>query len=366
MTTSIALIGCGVIAPAYANTLAEIGSVELVAVADALTDRAAALAEQCGIARHGHPDEILADPDIVAVINLTPPLAHVAVSRAALDAGKHVFSEKPLGVDLHEGRSLVDHAAGAGLRLGCAPDTFLGQGLQTCRAIIESGRIGEPVAANGFMLGSGPEAWHPAPDIFYRHGAGPMLDMGPYYLTALVQLLGPARSITGAARITHATRTIGSKPRRGEQIPVEVPTHVSSVIEFASGAIGTLVTSFDVQASRYRNLEIYGTEATLSVPDPNTFGGPVRIRGLRDSEWEEVPLRTTTLPQQRGIGASDMLWALHSGRTHRANADLALHVLELMTGAVQASDVGHRVDLTTTCAPSTLLPEDLAPGEFDD
>ena len=365
-SNTVALVGCGVIAPAYAHTLAQISSVEVVAVADAFVDRAAALAEQFSIPKHGALDDILVDPDIAAIINLTPPLAHVAVSRQALDAGKHVFSEKPIGVDLDEGRGLVAHALDLGLRLGCAPDTFLGQGLQTCREIIESGRIGEPVAASGFMLGSGPESWHPAPDIFYQRGAGPMLDMGPYYLTALVQLLGPARSITGAARITHATRTIGSEPRRGEQIPVEVPTHVSSVIEFVSGAIGTLVTSFDVQASRYRNIEIYGTEATLSVPDPNTFGGPVRIRGLRDREWEEVPLRATNLAQQRGIGASDMLWALRSNRPHRANADTALHVLELMTAAVQASDAGHRIDLMTTCRPVPLLPEGLAPGEFDD
>jgi predicted dehydrogenase len=366
---TVALVGSGVIAPAYAHTLTQIGAsggIDLVAVADAIPERAQALADQHSIPKACTFDDVLADSGIDAIINLTPPLAHTAVSQAALDAGKHVFSEKPLGVDLEEGRALVATAAERSLRLGCAPDTFLGQGLQTCREVIDRGTIGEPVGANAFMLQSGPEIWHPHPDIFYLRGAGPMLDMGPYYFTALVQLLGPARSITGAARITHATRTIGSELRRGEQIPVEVPTHVSSVIDFANGAIGTLVTSFDVQASRYRNIEIYGTEATLSVPDPNTFGGPVRIRRLRDMEWEDIPLRDSSLPQQRGIGAADMLWALRTGRRHRAEGQLALHVLELMTGAVSASEVGRRIDLTTTCEPAALLPTDLAPCTFDD
>ena len=208
---TVALVGSGVIAPAYAHTLGQLGAggaIELVAVADAIPERATALAEQHGIPKACTFDDVLADPAIDAIINLTPPLAHTAVSRAAIDAGKHVFSEKPLGVDLDEGRALVAAAAGGGLRLGCAPDTFLGQGLQTCVDVIARGDIGEPVGANAFMLQSGPESWHPHPDIFYLRGAGPMLDMGPYYFTALVQLLGPARSITGAARITHATRTI--------------------------------------------------------------------------------------------------------------------------------------------------------------
>jgi predicted dehydrogenase len=362
----VAIAGSGVIAPAYAATLSQIASVDLVAVADQIPERAQALADRFAPARATTLEAVLSDPDVDAVINLTPPLAHHAVSRAIIDAGKHLFSEKPLGVDLDQGTDLVEAAVAAGVRLGCAPDTFLGQGLQTCRALIESGLIGEPVAANAFMLQRGPEWWHPHPDIFYLHGAGPLLDMGPYYFTALVQLLGPARSINAAARITHATRTITSEPRRGEQIPVEVPTHVASVIEFAAGPLATLVTSFDVQASRYRNIEIYGTDATLSVPDPNTFGGPVRVRAATDTEWREIPLRATSLPQQRGIGASDMLWALRSGRAHRASDRLALHVLELMTGAVRAAETGQRVDIASNCAPAALLPEDLEPGAFDD
>jgi len=291
---------------------------------------------------------------------------HAAVTGAALDAGKATFSEKPLGVDFDEGRTLVARATGLGLRLGCAPDTFLGVGFQTCRDVIERGLIGEPIGANAFMLGSGPESWHPNPDLFYLRGAGPMLDMGPYYLTALVSLLGPARRVTGSARITHAQRTIGSKPRRGERIPVEVPTHVATVIDFASGPVATLVTSFDVQASRYRNIEIYGTEATLSVPNPNNFEGPVMIRGLTDTAWTEIEPRRAYLPQQRGIGLADMVWATRTGRAHRASSTLALHVLELMTASVAASEQGRHVELQTTCEPAPSLPLDLPENTFDD
>jgi predicted dehydrogenase len=364
--TQVAIVGCGVIAPAYARTLAQLDFVDVVACADALPERANELAVEYGIPRALTFDEVLDDPDIDTIVNLTPPLAHAVVTSTALDAGKATFSEKPLGVDFDEGLALVTSAAARDLRLGCAPDTFLGVGLQTCRDAIAQGLIGEPVAANAFMLGSGPESWHPNPDLFYRRGAGPLLDMGPYYLTALVSLLGPARRVTGSSRITRPERTITSEPRRGERLPVEVPTHTTTVIDFVSGPIATLVTSFDVQASRLRNIEIYGTEATLSVPDPNTFGGPVTIRGPRDTEWRELPLRTPTLPQSRGIGLADMIWATRTGRAHRASGAVALHVLELMTASVRASDEGRHVELSTTCTPAALLPPDLPENTFDD
>ena len=267
MTGTVAIVGCGVISPEYARTLSALGFVDVAACADAIPERAAELAAAHDIPRALTFDEVLADPDIDTVVNLTPPLMHATVTRAALQAGKATFSEKPLGVDFEEGRDLVALATKLGLRLGCAPDTFLGVGFQTCRDVIERGLIGEPIGANAFMLGFGPEAWHPNPDIFYKRGAGPMFDMGPYYLTALVSLLGPARRVTASARITHAQRTIASEPRRGERVDVEVPTHVAAVIDFAAGPVATLVTSFDVKASRYRNIEIYGTEATLSVPE---------------------------------------------------------------------------------------------------
>jgi predicted dehydrogenase len=362
---SIAIVGCGVIAPVYVKTIGKLAQIEVAACVDALGDRAQELADTCG-ARVATLDEVLADPDIDAVVNLTPPLAHAAVTRAVLEAGKAAFSEKPLGVDFAQGEELRDLAASRGLRLGCAPDTFLGAGLQTCRAVIDRGDIGEPLAANAFMLQPGPEWWHPNPGLFYGHGAGPMLDMGPYYFTALVQMLGPAVSVSGTGRISRPQREIRSKPLRGTLLDVAVPTHLSATAEFASGAIANFVTSFDVAASRYRHIEIYGTEATLAMPDPNTFRGPVLLRGVRDEWWRDVELLPTALPQQRGIGLADMMWAARTGRPHRASADLALHVLELMTGALDSAEHGRRVALSTTCERAAPLPSDLAPGCFDD
>ena len=361
----VAIVGCGVISRAYAHTMRKLGNISLAACVDDLPGRAEELATEFG-ATASTLEGVLEDPTIDAVVNLTPPLAHAAVVGAVLDAGKAAFSEKPLGVELAEGAALVDLANERGLRLGCAPDTFLGAGLQTSRAVIDRGDIGEPLAANAFFLGPGPERWHPNPALFYQRGAGPLLDMGPYYLSALVQLLGPARAISASARVSRAQRPILSEPLRGELIDVEVPTHVGALVEFESGPIATLVTSFDVQASRNRNIEVYGTEATLSVPDPNTFGGPLMIRHNGDEKWTEIELLPTHLPQQRGIGLADMMWAQRSGRAHRTSSALALHVLELMTGALTAAAEGRRVELQTTCDRAAPLPVGLAENTFDD
>lgn len=362
----VGLVGCGVIAKVYAEKLAALPFVELVACADLVPERAAALASEHGIPRSLAVDDLLVDREIDVVLNLTIPAAHVDVSRAALEAGKSVYSEKPLGLAVDQGQTLLDAAAKQGVRLGCAPDTFLGAGLQTCRKLIDEGAIGQPVAANAFMLSPGPERWHPGPQIFYQRGAGPLFDMGPYYFTALVSLLGPARRITSATRITHTEREIGSEPHRGEMMPVEVPTHVSSVVDFASGPIATLVTSFDVQVSRYRNIEIYGTEGTLAVPDPNTFGGPVQIRRGYSDEWTEVPLTHANEAQSRGVGLGDMVWALRSGRPHRASGELAQHVLELMEASATASEKGQHIELASTCERPAPLPTGLADDAFDD
>jgi len=360
----IAIVGCGVIAPAYVHTIGRLADIEIAACVDADPERAAALAQSAG-ARAATFDEVLADPEIDAVVNLTPPLAHAEVTHAALAAGKAAFSEKPLGIDFEEGRALRDLAVERGVRLGCAPDTFLGVGLQTCRAAIDRGDIGEPLAANAFMLQAGPEWWHPNPGFFYGHGSGPMLDMGPYYLTALIQMLGPAVSVIGTGRISRAQRPIHSKPHRGDLIDVETPTHTSAAIEFRSGAIATLVTSFDAAATRYRHIEIYGSEGTLAVPDPNTFKGPVLRRGVRDEWWHDLELVPKTLPQQRGIGLADMLSAARNGRAQRASGDLALHVLEIMSGALSSSDGNERVHLTTSCERAEPLRTDLPYGVFD-
>jgi predicted dehydrogenase len=365
VTSRIAIVGCGVISRTYAHTISELDFMELAACVDAVPGRADELAGRYGAAVRSL-DAVLADPAIDAIVNLTPPIAHEGVSRAALAAGKATFSEKPLGVELSEGEALVELAQANGVALGCAPDTFLGGGLQTARAVIDRGDIGEPIAANAFMLGSGPESWHPSPTIFYQRGAGPLFDMGPYYLTTLVQLLGPARSVNASARISRPQRTISSEPLRGQVIDVEVPTHVGALVEFAAGPIASLVTSFDVQATRYYNIEVYGTEATLSVPNPNTFDGPVRIKRIGDEGWTDVDLLPAHLPQRRGIGLADMIWAQRSGRAHRASAALGLHVLEIMTGALAAADTGRRIALHTACDRAAPLPVGLAPNTFDD
>jgi predicted dehydrogenase len=363
--TRVGVIGCGVIAKVYAEKLNALAGVKLAACADLDRQRAETFADQHRIARVADVADLLADPEIDAVVNLTVPQAHYEISRAAIGAGKSIYSEKPLALTVPEGRALLDAAARQGVRLGCAPDTFLGAGLQTCRALLDAGAIGEPIGACGFMLSSGPERWHPGPQMFYQRGAGPLFDMGPYYFTALVSLLGPARRIAAAARITHAERVIGSEPSRGQRIAVEVPTHVASVVDFVSGPIATLVMSFDVQASRHRCIEIYGTEGTLAVPDPNTFGGNVQIRRHASNDWQTQALTHANATQSRGIGFADMLVAMQKGRPHRACGELALHVLELLESAVASSERGQHVLLQTRCERPAALPAGLADDEFD-
>jgi predicted dehydrogenase len=364
--TNVAILGCGMISGAYAPTIAEFDHLDLVACADVDPARATDLAERHGVPETCTIDELLAHPDVDLIVNLTPATAHEAVTRSILESGKAAFSEKPLGADLAEAQGLVDLADSTGLRLGCAPDTFLGAGLQTAAAAIEAGAIGTPLAATAFVLGAGPELWHPNPGIFYERGAGPLFDMGPYYVTALVQLLGPAARVAAMARDDGAQRLIHAGPRQGEQFDVDVPTHVAATIELASGVIATLVASFDVAATRHRNIEVHGTEGTLSVPDPNTFDGPVTVRRLGDQEWLPVDLRAATIPQQRGIGLAEMAWATGAGRPHRASGELALHAVDVMAGAVTAAQERRTIDLTSTCTKPPLLAEGLPPKTFDD
>jgi predicted dehydrogenase len=364
--TGVGIVGCGNISNVYAQKLSALPFVDLVACADLIPDSAKALAERHGIPKTHDPDGLMADDDVQVVVNLTIPAAHQEVSLQAVAAGKSVFSEKPLALDLADGLALGKAARDAGVRVGCAPDTFLGAGLQTCRKLIDDGVIGEPVAAQGFMLQAGPEAWHPGPAIFYQRGAGPLFDMGPYYLTALVHLLGPVRRVSGSARITRAQREIGSEPLRGQMIDVEVPTHVSTVLDFETGPIATLTTSFDVQSSRLRNIEIHGSEGTLSVPDPNTFGGAVTLRKRGEREWTEVPLSHGNAEQSRGIGLADMIVAVQSGRPHRASLELSTHVLDLMESILRASDEGRHVEPSTHCERPAALAPGLPDDLFDD
>jgi predicted dehydrogenase len=362
--TRVGIIGCGVIAKAYAEKLSALPLVDLVACADLDRPRAQTFAATHHIERVHDVAGLLADADVDTIVNLTVPQAHYEVSEAAIAAGKSVYSEKPLALTAAQGRALLTAADDRGVRIGCAPDTFLGAGLQTCRALLDAGAIGEPVGASAFMLSSGPERWHPGPAVFYQRGAGPLFDMGPYYFTALVALLGPLKRIAGAVRRTHAERPVLSEPLRGQRIGVEVPTHVACVADFVGGPIATLVTSFDVQASRFRCIEIYGTEGTLAVPDPNTFGGSVQIKRHAGDEWQTQPLTHANAQQSRGIGLGEMVAAMEAGRPHRASGALALHVLEAMQATIDSSTRGAHVMLASRCERPAALPAGLADDEF--
>ena len=364
--TKIGIIGCGNISAVYCKGGELFDILQVCACADLVPERARALAAEHNIPLPCTVDELLADPDIQIVVNLTVPLAHAEAGLAVLQAGKNLHNEKPLAVTREDGRALLDTARAKGLRVGCAPDTFLGAGLQTCRKLIDDGWIGEPIGAAAFMTSHGVEGWHPNPDFFYQTGGGPMFDMGPYYLTALVALLGPVRRVTGSARISFPERTVSGGPRRGGTIKVEVPTHVAGVMEFAGGAIGTIMTSFDVWGAELPRIEIYGSEGTLSCPDPNTFGGPVRIRRAHATEWSEVPLTHPYAGQSRGIGPADMAYALRSGRAHRANGELAYHVLDLMHAFHDASREGRHIQITSTCERPAPFPLGLREGVLDE
>ncbi|TKD70825.1 Gfo/Idh/MocA family protein [Pseudalkalibacillus hwajinpoensis] len=357
--TRIGVIGCGNISDIYLKNLRELEGLEVVAIADLYYDKAIEKAREYAIPEVLEVDQLLEDKSINLVINLTIPAAHADVSLRALESGKHVYVEKPLAISLEDGKRVLAKAEEKGLLVGSAPDTFLGGGLQTCKKLIEDGAIGEPIAATAFMMGHGPESWHPDPEFFYRVGAGPMFDMGPYYLTALINLIGPVRRLTGSARVTSPERKITSEPKFGEKIKVETPTHVAGIIDFENGAIGTLVTSFDVWGSKTPFLEIYGTEGSLSVPDPNTFGGPVLLRKSGELEWVEVAFTHGSIENSRGIGVIDMVNALKSGRLHRASGELAYHVLEIMHGIHESSLKGEHYHMTSTCRQPESLPSSI-------
>ena len=345
----VGLVGCGFISDRYLRNAAIFPEFEIAACTDAVPERAAARAARYGVPAVATVAELLADPAIEAVLNLTTPGSHASVAQAALDAGKSVYNEKPLALALEDGKRLVESARTRDLRIGAAPDTFLGGGLQTCRQLIDEGAIGDPVAATAFMLIRGHERWHPEPDFYYQAGGGPLFDMGPYYLTALISLLGPVRRVTGSTRVTFPERTIRSEPRAGERIAVEVPTHLAAVLEFASGPIATLVTSFDVWASQAPKLEIYGSEGSLSLPDPNTFAGPVRVRAADDETWRDVPVTRPYTRNSRGLGLADMAAGLRGGVAHRASGELAYHVLEVMHAVETASAEGRHVEIASRC-----------------
>ncbi len=366
LPVKVGLIGCGNISEIYLKNARKLDAIEVVACADLVRQRAEAKAAQHDLERACTVDELLADPEIAIVLNLTTPDAHAEIALAALEAGKSIYNEKPLAIQLEDGRRILETARSKKLRVGCAPDTFLGGAWQTTRKLIDEGAIGRPVAATAFMTCHGHENWHPDPEFLYQAGGGPMFDMGPYYLTALVNLLGPVRRVTGAASITFPERTITSEPKRGKKIKVEVPTHVAGVLEFVGGAVGTIITSFDVWHANLPFIEVYGATGSLSLPDPNCFGGPVRLRAADDDAWREVPLAFAHVENERGLGVADLATALGTRRRHRASGELALHVLEIMHAFHDAAHEGCHVQLRTTCDRPALLPPGFTFGEPSD
>ncbi|MEK3734750.1 MULTISPECIES: Gfo/Idh/MocA family protein [Paenibacillus] len=362
----VGIIGCGKISGIYMENCHKFDILELWACADIDRARAEEQAAKYQIPNVYTTEELLADPEIELVINLTIPAQHAAINLAALEAGKHVYVEKPLAVTREEGLKVLETAKAKGLLVGCAPETFLGAGIQTALKLVREGRIGKPVAATAFMMSRGHEHWHPDPEFYYAAGGGPMFDMGPYYLTALVQLLGPIRSVAGMTGAALAERTITSEKKYGQKVPVDIPTHVAGLLQFQEGAIGTIITSFDIFGdSDLPRIEIYGTQGILSVPDPNTFGGPVLYRLTGESEWTEEPLLPGYSENTRGIGPADMAYAIRSGRAHRASGELAYHVLEAMWAFHDSSDEGKFYQMRSTSDAPRPLPLDLPAYTLD-
>jgi predicted dehydrogenase len=358
------VIGCGVISTAYLKAAQRFANLELRAVADMRSGPAETQGAAFGVPAL-RVDQLLKRDDVEIVVNLTVPLAHTDVSLAVLNAGKHVHSEKPLGVNVAEARKVMDLAAEKNLRVGCAPDTFLGGGHQTARKAIDDGAIGVPVAGSAFFMCPGHERWHPAPGFYYLRGGGPMLDMGPYYITDLINLLGPIASVMGSTARPRAERLILSEPMKGTLIPVEVATHVAGTLEFVSGAVVSIAMSFDVPKHNHTPIEIYGTEGSMMVPDPNRFGGEVSV-AKAGGEWQAIPhTHGNTDGEFRAIGVADMAAAIVANRPHRASGALALHALEAMEAFQTSADEGHRVKLETTVERPAMIPPGLPTGQID-
>ena len=359
----IGIIGCGNISEAYLKAAPTFPILDVRGVADLRPEAARARADAFGV-KAMTVRALLADPTIEIVVNLTLPPAHVEVGLQAIEAGKHVHSEKPLGVDTQEARTLLDRAAARGLRVGCAPDTFLGGAHQTCRKLVDEGAIGRPLAGTAFFMCPGHESWHPNPAFYYARGGGPMLDMGPYYITELVNLLGPVAQVTGMSARAREQRTITSEPLAGQTMTVEVATHVAGIMRFVSGAVVSIAMSFDVPQHRHAPIELYGSDCTLLVPDPNRFGGSIEVG--RNKSWSERPVQHIYADgNYRIIGVADLAHAIRSNRLHRASGELAYHVLEVMEAFQTSSEHGAHVSIETRPLRPAMLPTDLVYGQLD-
>ncbi len=369
-TLGIGLIGCGNISTSYLRLAPLFRGIEMRAVADIEPTAAGARAKEFGVSAKT-TEELLGADDIDIIVNLTVPEAHYSVTRRILEAGKHAYSEKPLVLSLEEGEALRGLAAGKGLRVGCAPDTFLGGAHQQARALIDAGDIGRITTGTAHVMGHGMEHWHPNPDFFFLPGAGPVLDIGPYYITNLIQLIGPVKRVAALGNMATDTRTISTEgPRKGEVIPVRTPTSVHALLEFAQGATITLGTSWDVWSHRHGNMELYGTKGAMFLPDPNFFGGTIEMTE-RDAPPKVIPPwphpfgkpnesgTSSGRANYRCAGLADMAAAITSGRPHRCGLELALHTVDVMTSILRSAENGTFEELTTTCErPAPLTPDE--------
>lgn len=363
----VGIVGNGNISPIYLQNLTKTFEItEVKAVCDLIPERSAKAQADWDIpVVYKDMHELFADPEIEIVVNLTTPKQHFGVAMEALKAGKNTHSEKPMSVSRKDAVQIKNLAKEKNLRVGCAPDTFMGAGIQTCRKLLDDGYIGKPIGATAFMCCHGHESWHPDPEFYYEAGGGPMLDMGPYYVTALVNLLGPVKSLTGMAKASFDTRTITNAGKYGKIVQVEVPTHVNGLLEFECGAIGSILTTFDVWAAEHPWIEIFGTEGTMWVPDPNGFDGPVRIC-RNDRKVFEMPLTHPYKENCRGIAVADMAYSLRSGRKHRASGELAFHVLDIMEGIIDSSVSGSHYTPVSTCERPAPMPMNVIKGRLDE
>ena len=345
----VGIVGCGNISGIYFENLTKVfKNIEVAACSDVILERRNAASEKYGVPAYT-TEEILANDEIEIILNLTIPALHYEICMAALSAGKNVYVEKPLSIKKEQGKEILELAAKKGLLVGCAPDTFLGGGIQTCIKLINDGWIGDILSANAFMTCHGHESWHPDPEFYYKTGGGPMFDMGPYYLTALIALVGGIKSVSAMTKMGFSERTITSEKKHGQKIEVEVPTHIAGLMEFENGAVGTIITSFDIWGAELPRIEIHGTKGSISVPDPNTFGGPVKIKCANHSDWQEMPLSHIYDENSRGLGVSDMADSIISNRKNRASGELAYHVLEVMHAFHEAADLGKNIKIESKC-----------------
>lgn len=367
----IGVVGCGCISGIYLHNMTRLfKEIEVAGVCDLIRERAEKQAAAYGIKRiYKDMHEMYADPSVDLILNITRPYQHYEVTKAALEAGKHVFTEKPLGASFEEGLALVKLAEEKGLMLGGAPDTFMGAGIQTCRRLIDDGYIGRPVAASAFFLGHGPENWHPDPDFFYQRGGGPMFDMGPYYATTLINLLGGVKSVSAVCGRAFDNRMATCNEHFGENIEVNISTHYSGTLLFESGVIATMAASFDVYSHTHPHIEIYGTEGTLSVPDPNTFGGSPRLWRPEDKAWRDLPLLYPYPENARGLGITDMAKTIAEGgesvRRCRATHRQTLHVLEILCAFQKSSDTGAAYQMATKYERERPMNAEYAYGILD-